>query len=376
VIRQSDILWWVQEARKDPESAPKIIETLAERLVELDAENESLRDQLIQLRAAASESPTSPDVDALHTKIDTLQTLLDQQSSTETAVVLISDRGHIVRLPVSQVRLRIRNGEPALDRGAVVSLRSLLLARPHDEILLLTNRGRAARPPLAAIPFLRSRIWPDEPQVALEAGEQVTAAAVLADTPRFWTVVTRHGVVRQFLHVRLQRFLDEQTPIVPSASRADEPACIVNGDRGDLLLITRWGRAVRFPQRSVDTQGVLGLELEQDDAVVGALPLPDDSEVIAVTASGALLRRDTTGFARQTKPGGSGRSFMQAFDVLNIFAATARGRLLFLTYGGTFATAAPGDAPIQIRPGRGTQILDLSANPAVAVIFVPGGLFG
>jgi DNA gyrase/topoisomerase IV subunit A len=376
MIRQSDILWWVQEARKDPASAPQIIETLAERLVELDAQNEALRDELIRLRAVTSEAAPAPDTSALRRKVEALQTLLDQQSFAETALILISDRGHVIRLPLSQVRLRLRNDEPALERDAVLSLRSLLLARPQDEVLALTNRGRAARLLMPEIPFSRGGIWPNEPQLALETGEHVAAAVVIGEAPRFWTVVTRRGTVRQFLHARLQRILDEQTPLFRPSSRTDEPIHIVSGDRGDLLLITRWGKVVRFPQRVIDTQGVLALELDQDDSVAGALSLPDDSEVIAATASGALLRRDTGTFGRQTRPGGSGRAFIQAFDVLGVYPALTRGKLLLLTYAGTLATVAPSEATLQTRPGRGTPLVDLASNPAIAALFVPGGLLG
>jgi DNA gyrase/topoisomerase IV subunit A len=376
MIRQSDILWWVQEARKDPTSAPKIVEALAERLVELDTQNESLRDELIRLRASVSEAAPAADTDTLQRRVETLQALLDQQSSTETSVILISDRGHTIRMPLSQVRIRLRNDEPALDRGAVLGLRSFVLARPHDKVLVLTSRGRAARVLVPEIPFLRSGTWPAEPQITLEAGEHVAVAVALDETPRFWTVITRRGIVRQFLHVRLQRLLDEGAPVVRPSSRADEPVAIVSGDRGDLLLVTRWGKAVRFPQRAIDTQGAQALNLDQDDAVVGGVPLPDDAEVIVVTASGAVLRRDTAAFSRQTKPGGAGRSLMQALDVLGVYPFATRGKLLFLTYGGTFATVAPSQAPVQTRPGRGTQIVDLAANPAIAALFVPGALLG
>ena len=43
MIRKGDVQWWVLEARKYPEAAPIAIEFLAERLSELDKENEDLR---------------------------------------------------------------------------------------------------------------------------------------------------------------------------------------------------------------------------------------------------------------------------------------------------------------------------------------------
>jgi DNA gyrase/topoisomerase IV subunit A len=376
MIHKSDVQWWLLEVKKDPESAPGIIEALAGRLVELDVENERLRDELIRLRRGAP-PPVAEGVElgALQRKVDTLQAILQGQASTETAVVLFSDQMQMVRMPLSQVRLRIRHSRPAMARSAVLSVAGVLLVRPQDDLLLLTGRGRVLKVLLHKIPYLvEGDDWPADKESPLAAGERVTAATAVAKPPRFWTVVTRRGHVRQLLRLHVDKQLEQGDLLIESPLHNDAPVAIVDGDRGDLLLVTRWGKAIRFPQATITPQGSVALQVDPDDQVVAALALPSDGEVLVLTAGGYAMRRDMTRFRAGAKPGGSGRTFIQAYDVLDVFPYAARGKLLYLTYSGKFVTAKTAGIPLQERAGKGAQVHDLSQDPAVAITFVPGAL--
>jgi DNA gyrase/topoisomerase IV subunit A len=378
MIRKSDVQWWVLEAKKDPESAPGIIEALADRLAELDAENERLRDELIQLQRGAPPSAAAAEgaeIGALQRKVETLQTILKGQASTEVAAVIVSDHGGAARMPLSQVRLRLRERRPALARSAVLEVRSLLLARPQDDLLLLTNQGRFIKLLLHKIPFLVDEdTWPEADESGLAAGEQVAATAAVGKPPRFWAVITRRGYARQLLHLQVDKGLGLDDLVFKSPLHNDEPVAMVDGDRGDLLLFTRWGKAVRFPQRTISPQGSVAIEVEPDDEVVAAVPLPTDAEVVVLTAAGYAMRRETARLRAQTKPGGAGKMYIQAYDVLGAFPFAARGKLLYLTYSGRFAAVETVKIPLQGRAGKGARVHDMSRDPAVAVAMVPGAL--
>ncbi len=375
MIRKSDVQWWLLEARKDPDAAPEIIEALADRLSELDAENERLRDELIRLQRSAPPPAESPEVDALQRKLDTLQTILKGQASTETAVVLLSDAFQAARMPLSQVRLRLRERRPALSRSAALGVCCLLLARPQDDLLAVTSQGRLLKRFLHQIPYLvEDDQWPAVEESPLMPGERVTAAVAVAKPPRFWSIATRRGHVRQVLRLHVERQFGPEEVIVRGPLPNDEPVALVDGDRGDLLLITRWGKATRFPQQSIAAQGCEGIAVDPDDEVVAALSLPSDAEILVLTAAGYALRRDTARFAAMSKPGGSGKTFIQAYDVLGLCPYTGRGALLYLTYSGKLLTADTAGIPLQERATKGSQLHDLSRDPAVAVALVPGSL--
>ena len=376
MIRKSDILWWVQEARKDPAGAPDLVEKLAERLVELDEQNEALRGRIIKLeRGGEPASAAAPEIDALQSQVDNLQSILDGQSSAETTLVLLSDDARVLRLPLSQVRLRLRDQQAALSRSAMLSLRRMVLARPQDDILALTNQGRLIRIFLHKIPFLTTeKEWPKQPGFELAAGERLCAAAPLDHSPRFWTVVTRRGYARQFLHAQLERLIESGEPVLNSPHPRDEAVAIVDGDRGDLILLSRWGQFTRFPQFTVMGQGVQAMKLERDDEVAAALSLPQDGEILLLSAAGYAMRRDSSTLKRQSKPGGPGKAALQTFDACCLLPFVQRGKILFLTYAGKLAAVTPQRTPLQTRVGKGTQLLKLDQDPAVAVVLVPGSL--
>jgi DNA gyrase/topoisomerase IV subunit A len=373
MIRKSDVQWWVLEAKEHPESAPTIVEELARRLAELDAENERLRDEIARLQRRAPATAEGAEVSALRRRVATLQRALDGQASAEPAVVFLSDRLQSARMPLSRAQRLADEGSPVLGRQALLGRCCLLvLAHPHDELVLLTSQGRGLKVLLSDVPSLvEGGDWPAGEGQRLAAGERLTVAAAVAEPPRFWTVVTRRGYVRQFLRIDFDHRLAQREPLIESPFHNDGPVALVDGDRGDLLVLTRWGRGVRFPQRAIEGPGSVALELDPDDEVVAALPLPSDVQILIVTAAGYAARRDTGRFGARSRPGGAGKSLIQAFDVLGAFAGEPQARLLYLTYSGRLALVSTADIPLHQRSSRGTRVRDFGRDPAVAVAFIP-----
>ena len=380
MIRKSDVQWWVLEAKKHPEAAPPIIEELAQRLAELDAENEELRDEIVRLQQRAPATADGTEVSALQRKVATLQHLLEGEASNEPAVVFLSNRMQAARMPLPQVQRLAREGHPVPGIQAPLGLRPdaccprlLLLARPQDELLLLTSQGRGLKMRPADVPFLvEGEDWPATGGQELAEGERLTAAVAVTKPPRFWTVVTRRGYVRQFLRVALDRAVAQGDPVIESPLHNDEPVALVNGDEGDLMVLTRWGKGVRFSQRAIPGPGAAALELEPDDEVVAALPLLSDGQVMILTAAGYAARREMKKFAARSRPGGTGKTLIQAFDVLGALPCEREARLLYLTYSGKLALVAMADIPLYQRSRKGTRARDFGRDPAVAVICVPG----
>jgi DNA gyrase/topoisomerase IV subunit A len=375
MIRKTDIQWWVLEARKYPESASVAIEFLAERLAQLDAENEQLRNELLRLRQGTSAETGSDQVQALRQKVDRLEYLLKSQAATDPVAVLLSERMQSARVLLSQLRHGSQHDGPALDSRAALSLRCLLAARPHEELLLVTSHGRGTRQLVPDFPSLGDdQRWPNSPSPWLRSGERLCLAAPTSDAPRFWTIATRRGHVQRFLRAAFEREMEEGDPLLQGLLQHDEPTAIVSGDRGDLLVFTQWGYATRFAHRSIDVQGALAMELESGDQIVAALSLSQDRDILLVTASGCALRRHSEQVAARAKPGGSGKHLIRARDVLGAFPYSGQDSLLFLTFRGRLVLVEAAQLALQDRLGKGQELLDLEGDPAVAVALVPAAL--
>jgi DNA gyrase/topoisomerase IV subunit A len=376
MIRKGDVQWWVLEARKSPESAPALIEELAERLVELDAENENLRDEIIRLQRRTSTMPEDSEaVSELRRKVAMLQGLLDGEAADEPAVTLVSERLDAARVPIPKARRLSREGTALLGGQSSLRVRSILLTRPHEELLLLSNQARGFKITASDIPLLIDEgEWPsfNGPQIA--KGEWLTAAVTAGQPPRFWTLVTRRGFVQQCIRIGLDRDIEAGRQLIESPFRRDAPVAIVNGDQGDLLIVTRWGKYVRFPQRAIPQNGAPAIELDPDDEIVAALPLARETEILVATASGHVMRRETAQLSAHSKPGQAGRTLIQAFDALAAFPFDPQGQLVYLTYSGRLTLIPAEQIPLHLRAGKGNQMRDLDRDPAVAATLIPGTL--
>jgi DNA gyrase subunit A len=167
-------------------------------------------------------------------------------------------------------------------------------------------------------------------------------------------------------------------PLFKSPIRNDEPVAIVSGDKEDLLVLTRWGKIIRFTQRVIETHGSAALDLEADDQVVGALALDNsaksgDTDILIVTASGYGMRRSSTDVPTRTRPGSTGKALIQAHDVLTAFCVeqtSPEPELLFVTYGGHLVFVPTTTLPLHQRFSRGTLLHNLEHDPAIIVTLV------
>jgi hypothetical protein len=168
--------------------------------------------------------------------------------------------------------------------------------------------------------------------------------------------------------------MESGDPLLQTLLDRDEASAIVDGDRGDLAVLTRWGYANRFAHRSIDVQGSLSIDLESGDEVVGTVSLAGEGEILIVTAAGLGIRRSTDQLPARAKPGGSGKRLIRAHDVMAVFPYVGQDSLLFLTTSGRLVLVGTGALTVQDRLGRGDELCDLEHDPAVAVALVPHDL--
>ena len=374
MIRESDVQWWILEAKEHPEATPQIIEELAKRLIELDTENEQLRATLIRLQQHAPAAQPESALQDLKRQVKTLQKALQRQDAGAPSLVLLSDRLQAARVPPGHARQLAEQDQPVLDMRAALSLRGIVSAGPGDELLLVTNLARAYKRLVADVAPLGDKgRWPTSAQdLELDEAERLTALAIGSPAPRLWTLVTRRGYVQRLVHAGMERRMAQGEPLASRLERRDAPIALVSGDHRELVLITSWGQAIRFPQHTIETQGSIALDLAPDDQVVGALALSVDAdtpcELLIVTASGYGLRRDISQLPARSRPGDTpGKTLIQAHDVLGLFAAQPNAQLVFATYSGKLIFAAAEDAARHDRLAKGSRLCDLDRDPAVAV---------
>ena len=338
-IRQQDVQWWLREIKLHPEVAPTIIRSLAERLEELDHQNEELRAALIKLRRSLSgrvgRSATQPlRQQATGPRYPRNLSPIDQRSQPGRALargvspspefIMLSRSGMGFRAPLDSLERSAQ--ERALTRVTPVLARAPHLIATHsaDELILLTQKGKGLFVPVRDVPLCMDAsqiLLQSIPAIRLDSADAI--AAVLSfdhlRSSRWITLVTRRGFVRQTILAAMERQATRGDDLVASPLADDEPLLMLGSDTGDdVLLFTRQGKWNRFPGSAIPGRGAEGIELREDDAAVGAASLNADRELLVLTTDGFAFRRSSQALKARTRPGGTGKAMLRRGGVLSV----------------------------------------------------------
>ncbi len=233
----------------------------------------------------------------------------------EEAVVTLTEKGYIKRLPSSTYRAQRRGGRGVTGMATREddTVRQLLVTHTHDSLLFFTDRGRVFQLRTYELPDV-SRTAKGEHLINMISIEQRERVTAIVSVPKgaegdVMIVATKKGEVKktalsEFEVVRRQGLiamnLEEDDELIGAKLAS-------NGD--DILLITAQGQAIRF---SVDdlrlasrtSGGVRGIRLDTGDTVVSLnLALPGCSLLI-VTDYGYGKRTLIEDYPRHNRGGG------------------------------------------------------------------------
>ncbi len=234
----------------------------------------------------------------------------------EDMVVTISRNGYCKRVSASTYRQQGRGGKgiragEARDEDFI---QHLLLASTHDDLLCFTNTGRVFKIKVYELPEL-SRASRGRAMVNLlnlRDGESPCAFLAIRDfesKSKFLTFISRGGIVKR---TPLKEYRNvHQGGLIAVGLKEDDTLLDVTLTDGsdDLLLVTAHGSAIRFSEQDVrlmgrPAAGVKGIELSDDDAVVGCIVVPMapdvDGDLMTVDPTLALLTITSNGYGKRT----------------------------------------------------------------------------
>ena len=253
----------------------------------------------------------------------------------EDAVITISHEGFVKRIPMHLYRRRVSSGKAlaGMERYESDYLERVFVARTQGWLLAFTENGHLHFLPVLDVPegARASRgqsiygLTPadrSDPIVTLLPADDLTAE-------RFLVFLTRNGLMKR---TKLSEFAHPRAGGVIAAGlkKGDRimDVRLSDGD-GEVMLITRDGRAIRFPESDLSVlgrtaQGVKGIDLKGDDSVVGMLLLRRDAWVLSVAEDGKGKRTEVGDFPLQRRgglgtlavPSGDRTALVSALEVL------------------------------------------------------------
>jgi DNA gyrase subunit A len=234
----------------------------------------------------------------------------------EEMVITISHSGYIKRLPVSTYRRQLRGGRGVTGMGTREEdfVEHLFIASTHDYILFFTNNGQCYWLKVHEIPQAgRAAIGKATVNlIDIKKDERTTAMLPVRgfDPSRFIMMVSRNGTIKktslgEFANPRRNgiraMMIDEGDELIEA---------VLTDGTSDIILATRGGMAVRFPESQVRemgraARGVRGITLRKGDALVSMIAPGRASKLLVVT-EGGYGKRSEIGDYRMTRRGGKG----------------------------------------------------------------------
>lgn len=233
----------------------------------------------------------------------------------EEVVVTLTEKGYIKRLPSNTYRAQHRGGRgvTGMQTREDDTVRHLLIAHCHDGLLFFTDRGRVFQLRVYELSDA-SRTAKGEHIINLIAIEQRERVTAVVHVPKevshdYMIVGTKKGEIKkttmdEFEVVRRQGLiamdLEEDDELIGAKlARA--------GD--DVLMVTAQGKAIRFTVAELRSAsrmsgGVRGIRLSKGDKVVSLNLAPRDSELLVVTEYGYGKRTPIDDYPTHSRGGG------------------------------------------------------------------------
>ena len=232
----------------------------------------------------------------------------------EDCCYTLSKAGYIKRMPADTYRTQGRGGRGVTAQSLKEEdfVKDLFVASSHDYLLFFTNRGKVHRLKGYRVPEAgrTARGTAIVNVIPLEPGETVTTMLPTRDFPEdaYLTMVTRNGTVKRIVMEEIHTArkagiraltLEEGDELI-SVSRTD-------GSR-NIILATRQGMAICFAETDVrvmgrNAVGVRGINLAEDDYVVGAAVFQPGASLLTVTDNGFGKRTAVEDYLRGSETG-------------------------------------------------------------------------
>lgn len=298
----------------------------------------------------------------------------------EEMVVTITHRGYIKRQSLTLYRAQRRGG-----RGITGStmreddfVAHLFTASTHDFLCFFTNQGRAYRLKVHELPEAsrQAKGTAVVNLVPLEPGERIAAVQAYspANPDSFWIFATRKGIVKRTPLSAYQSWRASGV-IAINLDADDELIGVEPGVEGsDVLLATAKGLVIRFKVDEVrlmgrQARGVTGIRLRGKDHVVSLASDHGGPELLLLSANGFGKRSPLTHF-RRTGRGGHGIIGMRCTEktgaLVSIIPIRGDEEVMLISADGTMIRMPVAGISVQGRSSQGVTIMRLEGSREVA----------
>ena len=238
--------------------------------------------------------------DARRTKIGASEVVsIEDEDLIEKQDVLLTltHSGYIKRMPINEFKTQNRGGKGIKGMGVKDGdfIANLIYSSTHDMLLFFTNKGKVYSKKAYEIPeFGRTaKGLPIVNLLQLEKGEKIQTIVNIPEDAddQYLFFITKMGTVKR-THVSEFGNIRNSGLIALTLRDGDELNNVLATDgKQDILIGTHLGYAVRFNEKNVRSMGrtaagVRGINLRENDYVVGSGVIKNNDEVLVISEKG------------------------------------------------------------------------------------------
>ena len=297
----------------------------------------------------------------------------------EDCVLTLTNFGYVKRQTLDTYRTQRRGGRgiSGMSRREEDVASELFIANSHDLVLFFSDRGRVYRLKCYEIPegsrtsrgMNITNLLPLEPEERITSMLRVTKSE---EEDHFLTMVTKNAVIKR---VALSAFRNVRKNglIALDLAEDDELSWVrLTSGSDDLLVATRFGKAIRFHEADVremgrQARGVRAIRLAEGDVVVGMSVLRENGLVLTVSETGYGRLSNPEDYRLQHR-GGMGilNYHVEKYgNVAAIKVVDLNDDIILIADDGVIIRIEAGSVRICARPSKGVRVMKVNEGSKV-----------